>query len=32
MLTNRTWPDATNQAIKEVRPAVHDAILECVES
>ncbi len=32
MLTNRTWPDASNQAIKEVRPAVHDAILECVES
>lgn len=31
MLTNRTWPDASNQAIKEVRPAVHDAILECVE-
>jgi CubicO group peptidase (beta-lactamase class C family) len=31
MLTNRTWPDATNQAIKEVRPAVHDAILECVD-
>jgi serine-type D-Ala-D-Ala carboxypeptidase len=32
LLTNRTWPDATNQAIKEVRPAVHDAIMECVES
>ena len=31
MLTNRTWPDASNQAIKEVRPTVHDAILECVE-
>jgi len=32
LLTNRTWPDASNQGIKEVRPLVHDAILECVES
>jgi CubicO group peptidase (beta-lactamase class C family) len=32
LLTNRTWPDATNQAIKEVRPRVHDALVECVES
>lgn len=31
LLTNRTWPDATNQAIKEVRPRVHDAIVEAVE-
>jgi CubicO group peptidase (beta-lactamase class C family) len=31
MLTNRTWPDARNHAIKEVRPAVHDAILKCVD-
>jgi CubicO group peptidase (beta-lactamase class C family) len=35
LLSNRTWPDATNQAIKHVRPLVHDALveaLECVES
>lgn len=31
LLTNRTWPQADNQAIKEVRPLVHDAIMECVE-
>jgi CubicO group peptidase (beta-lactamase class C family) len=26
LLTNRTWPDRSNQAIKQVRPAFHDAI------
>lgn len=26
LLTNRTWPDRKNQAIREVRPAFHDAI------
>jgi CubicO group peptidase (beta-lactamase class C family) len=26
LLTNRTWPDRKNQAIREVRPALHDAI------
>jgi CubicO group peptidase (beta-lactamase class C family) len=31
LLTNRTWPDASNQAIKQVRPTLHDAIVECVE-
>jgi len=31
LLTNRTWPDATNQAIKEVRPLVHDAIVDAIE-
>jgi serine-type D-Ala-D-Ala carboxypeptidase len=30
LLTNRTWPDCQNQRIKEVRPAVHDAILEAL--
>jgi CubicO group peptidase (beta-lactamase class C family) len=30
MLTNRTWPDASNQAIKQIRPAVHDAIVEAL--
>ena len=28
LLTNRTWPDAANQAIKQLRPRVHDAIVE----
>ena len=28
LLTNRTWPDCSNQAIKHVRPGVHDAIVE----
>ena len=28
LLTNRTWPDCTNQAIKQVRPKFHDAVLE----
>ncbi len=26
LLTNRTWPDRSNDAIKDVRPAFHDAI------
>lgn len=26
LLTNRTWPDRANNAIREVRPAFHDAI------
>ncbi|MGB8010340.1 MAG: serine hydrolase domain-containing protein [Terriglobales bacterium] len=28
LLTNRTWPDCANQAIKQVRPAFHDAVIE----
>jgi CubicO group peptidase (beta-lactamase class C family) len=32
LLTNRTWPDARNQAIKEARPAVHDAIVTALEN
>ncbi len=28
LLTNRTWPDCANQAIRQVRPRFHDAILE----
>ena len=28
LLTNRTWPDRKNQAIREVRPAFHDAVRE----
>jgi CubicO group peptidase (beta-lactamase class C family) len=30
LLTNRTWPDRQNQAIKQVRPAFHDAIREAL--
>lgn len=26
LLTNRTWPDRGNQAIRQVRPAFHDAV------
>ncbi|MFZ0746049.1 MAG: serine hydrolase domain-containing protein [Terracidiphilus sp.] len=26
LLTNRTWPDRQSQAIREVRPAFHDAV------
>ncbi len=28
LLTNRTWPHRASQAIKQLRPAVHDAIVE----
>jgi serine-type D-Ala-D-Ala carboxypeptidase len=31
LLTNRTWPDCGNQAIKHVRPQFHDAIVEALE-
>jgi CubicO group peptidase (beta-lactamase class C family) len=30
LLTNRTWPDCANQAIKQVRPRFHDAIIEAL--
>ncbi len=32
LLTNRTWPDCANQAIKHVRPTFHDAIVEALEA
>jgi serine-type D-Ala-D-Ala carboxypeptidase len=32
LLTNRTWPDARNQAIKELRPRLHDAIIDALPS
>ena len=32
LLTNRTWPDCQNQAIKQVRPAFHDAVIEALKS
>jgi CubicO group peptidase (beta-lactamase class C family) len=28
LLTNRTWPDRSNQAIKQIRPLFHDAVVE----
>jgi CubicO group peptidase (beta-lactamase class C family) len=31
MLTNRTWPDCSNKAIKDVRPAFHNAVVEALE-
>jgi len=31
LLTNRTWPDRKNQAIREVRPAFHDAVREALQ-
>lgn len=30
LLTNRTWPDCSNEAIKQVRPTFHDAVLEAL--
>jgi CubicO group peptidase (beta-lactamase class C family) len=30
LLTNRTWPDCANQAIKQVRPEFHDAVVEAL--
>ena len=32
LLTNRTWPDCANHAIKQVRPKVHDAVIEALEN
>jgi CubicO group peptidase (beta-lactamase class C family) len=31
LLTNRTWPDRANQAIREVRPSFHDAVREALK-
>jgi serine-type D-Ala-D-Ala carboxypeptidase len=31
LLTNRTWPDCSNQAIKQVRPKFHDAIVKALD-
>jgi serine-type D-Ala-D-Ala carboxypeptidase len=30
LLTNRTWPDHSNQAIKHVRPRFHDSVVEAL--
>lgn len=32
LLTNRTWPDCANQAIQQVRPRFHDAVMEAIDS
>jgi len=32
LLTNRTWPDCSNQAIKTIRPILHDAVIEALEN
>jgi CubicO group peptidase (beta-lactamase class C family) len=32
LLTNRTWPDCSNQAIKKIRPKFHDAIIEALDN
>lgn len=31
LLTNRTWPDRSNDAIRQVRPAFHDAVREALD-
>ena len=31
LLTNRTWPDCSNQAIKQIRPKFHDAVIEALK-
>jgi serine-type D-Ala-D-Ala carboxypeptidase len=31
LLTNRTWPDCSNQAITQTRPKFHDAIIEALK-
>ncbi len=32
LLTNRTWPDCSNLAIKQIRPRFHDAVIEAPET
>ena len=31
LLTNRTWPHRNSQAIRTVRPAFHDAVMESLD-
>ncbi|MGA8440508.1 MAG: serine hydrolase domain-containing protein [Candidatus Sulfotelmatobacter sp.] len=31
LLTNRTWPGCSNQAIKQIRPIFHDAVIEAIQ-
>jgi len=30
LLTNRTWPDCSNEAIKQFRPKIHDALADAL--
>jgi serine-type D-Ala-D-Ala carboxypeptidase len=32
LLTNRTWPDCSNHAIKQIRPRFHDAVVEALNA
>jgi CubicO group peptidase (beta-lactamase class C family) len=32
LLTNRTWPDCSNHAIKEIRPRFHNAVVEGLQA
>lgn len=32
LLTNRTWPDCSNHAIKQIRPLFHDAVIEALNA
>ncbi len=32
LLTNRTWPDCSSRAIKQLRPKFHDAVVEALGS
>jgi CubicO group peptidase (beta-lactamase class C family) len=32
LLTNRTWPDCSNRAIKQLRPKLHDVVVESLGS
>ena len=31
LLSNRTWPDCSNHAIKQVRPRFHDAVIHALD-
>jgi CubicO group peptidase (beta-lactamase class C family) len=30
LLSNRTWPDSSNQTIRQIRPRFHDAVIEAL--
>ena len=32
LLTNRTWPDCSNQALKTIRPMFHDTVVEALDN
>lgn len=32
LLSNRTWPDCQGQAIRQMRPAFHDAVVEALQA